>query len=160
MADIFDLAPPSEIVKIAGTTTEVRPIPLGDCLQLVGRFPAMRKLLDGDGSITMADLLASGGGAALIAAGCGRGHDKEAEAKIDRLDPDVQAQFLIPILRLTMPNGLLPFLERVAEMVKVFAAPPTRKEAIEQLAQRALRKKSPSSSENTKAESELTTSGA
>ena len=149
---IFDLAPPNEVVEVGGEQQEIRAIGLAECLQIMARFPALSALIGGgQKQVTFADLLGSGAVPAIVASGCGRHGDAEAEAHIGRLDADTQSTLLIPILRLTMPRGLVPFLTRVAEFVVVLSPspPPTREELVQRALAKHLRKPSPQSSSNT-----------
>jgi hypothetical protein len=151
MADIFDLVPPAEFVEIGETRTEVRAIDLSQALQIMARFPSLTALLaGGKKTIGLNDLLASGAVPAIIAAGLV--HRREGdEADLARLDADTQAMMLIPILRLTMPRGVVPFLTRVTEFVTVLSPSPapTREDIANELVRRSSRKPSPSSSSNT-----------
>ncbi len=151
MADIFDLVPPREFVEIGETKTEIRAIDLGQALQIMSRFPALAGLITGGKkAITLDDLFKSGSVPAIIGAGLVNRRDGD-EADMARLDADTQATFLIPILRLTMPRGLVPFLTRVTEFVTVLSPSPapTREEIAKELVRRSSRKQSPSSSLNT-----------
>jgi hypothetical protein len=60
-------------------------------------------------------LLAMGGDAvaAIIAAGCGYPGDNTAETIAGTLSLDVQADLLAAILRLTLPKGIGPFVQKL-----------------------------------------------
>ena len=63
-------------------------------------------------------LLAMGGDAvaAIIAAGCGYPADDKAESVAARLSLDAQADLLAVILRLTLPKGVGPFVEKLTAL--------------------------------------------
>lgn len=149
---IFDLAPPTEIIEVGGEQQEIRPIGLAETLQIMARFPALSELIaGGKRQVTFVELLSSGAVPAIIASGCSRHGEAEAEKKIALLDADTQATLLIPILRLTMPRGVVPFLTRVTEFMVVLSPSPTptREDLAQKVLAKHLRKSSPPSSSNT-----------
>lgn len=148
MADVFDLIPASETVEVNGTSTVVRSIPLGHALQIISRFPALREFLDGKKEeVSFGEILATGSVPAICAAGCGRYGDATAEEHFAALDADIQAQFLGPILKLTMPRGVGPFLLSVGICAEGLTGPPTPKLMTrEEIAHRLVRKSSGNSS--------------
>src|SRR6516225_2758423 len=128
MPDIFDLMPMTETVAIGGTSTEVHAIQLGHALQIINRFPALKEFLDGKRKeVSFGEILATGSVPAICAAGCGRFGDLPAEEHFASLDADTQAQFLGPILRLTMPRGVAPFLSSIGECANGLTGPPEEK---------------------------------
>jgi hypothetical protein len=148
MPDIFDLMPMTETVAIGGTSTEVHAIQLGHALQIINRFPALKEFLDGKRKeVSFGEILATGSVPAICAAGCGRFGDLPAEEHFASLDADTQAQFLGPILRLTMPRGVAPFLLSVGICADGLTGPPPPKLMTrEQIAQKLVRKSSGNSS--------------
>lgn len=84
---------------------------------LLGRFPDLRKLMAGR-HVEEKELLAMGGDVvgAIIAAGTGSAADPEAEAFAADLPLDVQADLLVAILKVTMPQGFGPLVEKLAAM--------------------------------------------
>jgi hypothetical protein len=60
-------------------------------------------------------LMAMGGDAvaAILAAGCGYPRDEKAESIAERLAIDAQANLIATIMRLTLPAGLGPFVEKL-----------------------------------------------
>jgi hypothetical protein len=154
MPDIFDLIPSSEVVEIGDTQTTVRPIQLGDCLQIVNRFPKLRSFLEGGKTeVSFGEILSTGAVPAICAAGCGRMADESAEEHFAALDADTQTRFLGPILRLTMPRGVAPFLVSLGAFAEVLSGPPqptfmTREEIAQKLVRKNSGKSSPSSSPN------------
>jgi hypothetical protein len=69
-------------------------------------------------------LMAVGGDAvaAIIAAGCGYPGDENAETIASKLSIDAQADLLATILRLTLPKGIGPFVEKLTALGGVFDA--------------------------------------
>jgi hypothetical protein len=63
--------------------------------------------------------------AAIIAAGCGYPGDEKAEAVAGRLSIDAQADLLAAILRLTLPAGLGPFVEKLTVLGGILDAAPS-----------------------------------
>jgi hypothetical protein len=143
MADIFDLVPLTETVEIGDTSTAVKPIQLGQCLQIVQRYPALREFLEGSKKeVSYGEILNTGAVPAICAAGCGRFADENAEAHFASLDADTQSRFLAPILRLTMPRGVAPFLVSLGGFAEVLTGPPepklmTREEIARRLASKS-----------------------
>lgn len=87
---------------------------------LLGRFPELRAQIAGR-TVEVEEWIAMGGDcvAAIIAAGCGHPANEEQEAAAGLLPADKQADFLAPILRLTMPQGVGPFVEKVTGIASV-----------------------------------------
>jgi hypothetical protein len=54
--------------------------------------------------------------AAIIAAGCGYPGDDKAEAIAAKLPLDSQTDFLAAILRLTLPKGIGPFVNKLTAL--------------------------------------------
>jgi hypothetical protein len=148
MPDIFDLMPASETVEVGGTSTIVRSVQLGHALQIINRFPALKEFLDGKKKeVSFAEILSTGGVPAICAAGCGRFGDASAEEHFASLDADTQAQFLGPILKLTMPRGVAPFLSSIGECANGLTGPPAEKLMTrEEIARKLVRKNTGSSS--------------
>ncbi len=160
MADLFDLKPATDTVDVDGKSIAIRAIDLAGALQIIMRFPALKALVSGGKKeVSFAELAASGSVPAIIASGCGRPNDDEAEAQAATLDADTQAMLLMPILSLTMPRGAVPFLVRVIQFAAVLSPspPPTREEIARKVVEKATRKSPPpsslSSSSNTEAQS-------
>ena len=81
MADLLDIVPSTavEIVKIDGQRVKVHGVSIDAMAFLIGRFPKLKDLMDGEfGDNFLLRLMAGVGAAssAIIAAGCGHlGHD-------------------------------------------------------------------------------------
>ena len=63
--------------------------------------------------------------AAIISAGCGYPGDEKAEAVAGKLSLDAQADLLASILRLTLPKGIGPFVEKLTALGGILDAAPS-----------------------------------
>ncbi len=114
MVGLVDIAPATERVTVRGTDIEVCGVSAAGVAQLLARFPDLRKLFAGR-DVGMEELMAVGGDlvAAIIAAGTGAPGDPAAEDAAGRLGIDEQADLLSAILRVTLPKGVGPFVEKL-----------------------------------------------
>jgi hypothetical protein len=117
MVGLLDIAPLTQTVTIRDQPIEITGISAKGVAQLLLRFPELRALISGR-DVGFDQLLALGGDiiAAVIAAGCGQAGEAEAEAAAGRLSLDDQAELLAAIMTLTMPQGIGPFVDRLARM--------------------------------------------
>lgn len=117
MVGLLDIAPLTQTVKIRDQPIEVTGVSAKGVAQLLLRFPELRALISGR-DVGLDQLLELGGDivAAVIAAGCGQAGDREAEAAAGRLGLDDQAELLAAIMTLTMPQGIGPFVDKLARM--------------------------------------------
>ena len=63
--------------------------------------------------------------AAIIAAGCGYPGDEKAEVVAGQLSLDAQADLLASILRLTLPKGIGPFVEKLTALGGILDVAPS-----------------------------------
>lgn len=114
MAGLVDIAAITEKVTIAGTEVEVPGVSAAGVAVLLSRFPELRKLMSGI-EVSAEDLLKVGPDAlaAILAAGTGEPGNEKAEAAAARLTLGDQADLLAAILRVTLPGGLDPFVEKL-----------------------------------------------
>lgn len=121
MAGLLDIAPATE--QVAGVA--VYGVSARGLAHLLGKFPELRKAMSGVG-VSMEDVAKAAPDAisAIIAAGVGKPGDEETEELADRLPLEVQAEFLEAIIRLTMPKGVNPFLQRLATLGIAFNGAP------------------------------------
>lgn len=126
MVGLIDIAPRAETVVIHGTTVGVHGISAKGVAHLLGRFPELRMLMTGH-EVEAAQLMAMGGDAvaAIIAAGCGYPGDEKAEDVAASLSIDAQADLLAAIVRLTLPAGLGPFVEKLTALGGILDAAPS-----------------------------------
>jgi len=126
MVGLIDIAPKLETIDVQGTSVAVHGVSARGVAHLLGRFPELRKLMTGQ-AVETEQLMTMGGDAvaAIIAAGCGYPGDEKAEAVAERLSIDAQADLLGAILRLTLPVGLGPFVEKLTVLGGILDAVPS-----------------------------------
>jgi hypothetical protein len=114
MTSLLDIAPVSVTVNVRGTDLEVKGISAKDVVNLLKRFPEIRKLLV-NRTVTPEALIEFVPDAisAIIAAGTGAGGDKQVEERAATLAVAEQAKILGHVLKLTFPEGLGPFVEQM-----------------------------------------------
>src|SRR5215210_1687590 len=117
MVGLIDIAPRIETVNVQGASVAVHGITARGVAHLLGRFPELRMLMTGQ-SVETDRLMEMGGDAvaAIIAAGCGYPGDDKAEIVAASLSVDAQADLLAAILRVTLPSGLGPFVEKLTAL--------------------------------------------
>jgi hypothetical protein len=119
MTSLLDLENAAETVKVGGKDIPVYGLSTAGIVAILRRFPQLREMLSGEEVELTAELLydlAPDAVAALIAASCGHPGDETAERVASRLTITQQADLLEATIRLTMPDGLGPFVARLAEM--------------------------------------------
>lgn len=126
MVGLIDIAPKVETIDVQGMPVAVHGVSAKGLAILLGRFPELRKLMGGQ-EVEAEQLMAMGGDAiaAIIAAGCGYPGDEKAEAVAERLAIDLQADLIAAILRLTLPAGLGPFVEKLTALGSLLDAVPS-----------------------------------
>jgi hypothetical protein len=119
MTSLLDIGPLTEEVEIRGTKLTVQGLTAGHLFQLFADFPDMRKLLQvGAGSpqdvmLQLApDLIAK-----IIAIATGSPNDKEVEAKAKTMGASDQLAIIAAIQRLSFPDGIGPFVERITTLM-------------------------------------------
>ncbi len=124
MAGLVDIAAVTETVAVGGVEVEVTGVSARGVASLLGRFPELRKLMTGI-EVAVEDMIAVGPDAlaAILAAGTGAPGDKAAEAVAARLPLDAQANLLEAILRITLPGGVGPFVEKLSGLGLLVAGP-------------------------------------
>ncbi len=115
MAGLVDIAAITEKVSVAGTVVDVPGVSVAGVATLLHRFPELRKLMSGI-EVSADDLLKAGPDAlaAILAAGTGEPGNEKAEAAAARLTLGDQADLFAAILRVTLPGGIDPFVEKLA----------------------------------------------
>jgi hypothetical protein len=126
MVGLIDIAPHIETIEVQGAPVAVHGISAKGLATLLGRFPELRKLMSGQ-EVQAEELMTMGGDAiaAIIAAGCGYPGDEKAEAVAGKLAIDTQADLIGAILRLTLPAGLGPFVEKLTALGGILDAAPS-----------------------------------
>lgn len=126
MVGLIDIAPKIETVEVQGAPIAVHGISAKGVAHLLGRFPELRMLMTGQ-DVEASQLMSMGGDAvaSIISAGCGYPGDEKAETVAGRLSIDAQADLLAAILRLTLPVGLGPFVEKLTALGSILDAAPS-----------------------------------
>jgi hypothetical protein len=123
MTGLLDIAEERANVILGGQEIEVHGLTMEDVAKLLRRFPELRQLFGG-GEEAMADALNAIPGlmVAVIAGGLGHLGDEEHEAKARSLPAWMQNRLWGAVLKLTMPDGIGPFVE---ELGTAFGVNPT-----------------------------------
>jgi hypothetical protein len=127
MPSLIDIAVVTEPVTVGGVTFEVRGLTAKAIGQILVKFPAIRAAwIKRDVGIeqwfeTVPELIPI-----VIAAGIGKADDPVEIAAAAELSADTQMALLAPVWKLTMPDGIGPFVDRLTSLVgqgNVAAAP-------------------------------------
>lgn len=122
MVSLLDIAPLSETVKVPTAKGDVKVdvygVSAAGLVSLLARFPEIRMMMTGK-EVEVDRLMAMGGEAvaAIIAAGCGHPGDDNAEQNAARLSLEAQTDLLSAIVKLTLPNGLGPFVSKLTALM-------------------------------------------
>src|SRR4051794_11188922 len=117
MVGLIDIAPATEMVEAQGKSIVVQGVSAKGLAHLLARFPELRRLMTGQ-EVEADQLLSMSGDAvaAIIAAGCGYPGNESAEVISGNLSLDIQADLLAAVLRLTLPKGIGPFVEKLTAL--------------------------------------------
>lgn len=120
MADLLDLAPASEFVTVRGIQIETPGVSAKGLARLLSRFPDFRALVTG-AQFETDKLLELGGDtvAAIIAAGIGHPGEAKYEKAAEALTLGEQADLLDAIKRVTMPQGIGPFVAKLSKLADI-----------------------------------------
>jgi hypothetical protein len=123
MVGLIDIAPSVKTIEVQGTPVTVHGVSAKGLAHLLSRFPELRMLMTGQ-EVQAEQLMSMGGDAvaAIIAAGCGYPGDETAETVAGKLSLDAQADLLAAILRLTLPKGVGPFVEKLTALGSILDA--------------------------------------
>lgn len=125
MVGLLDIVPHTEDVVIGQSRVPVCGVSAKGIAYLLGKYPDLLKKLTGNGgmdtSIGSDELLKIGGDivASIIAAGIGFPGDAQQEKKASDLSIGYQLDLFNAILRITMPDGVGPFVERLTSLKRV-----------------------------------------
>lgn len=125
MVSLLDIGELTDTVPVRGKNIEVVGISAKGLLILLQRFPEVRKLVASRGQdVQAADLMKLGSDvvAVIIASGCGKPGDKKFEEKAATLGAGEQLDLIAAIIKLTMPQGVGPFVEKLAGLAGVSLA--------------------------------------
>jgi hypothetical protein len=121
---LLDIAPASENVLIStDTSLAVYGISVRDIIALLQRFPEAQQWISG-GKLDTAHFIqtAPNAIAAVIAAGCKKFGNEEAEARAAELTIETQLDILEAVSRLTFRSGFGPFVQRITGAANLAAA--------------------------------------
>ncbi len=123
MPSLLDIVELTETVEIGQTKLDVYPISARGIADLLGRFPALRMMITGYNA-EPEDLMkaAPDAIAAIIAMGV-RDERPEMLQAAGNLSAELQLDLLAAIMRLTMPSGLGPFVEKFGRIMDGAAQP-------------------------------------
>lgn len=123
MVGLIDIVPATLSVSVGGKDVSVNGVSAAGLAHLLGRFPELRALMSGQ-EVGTEQLIAMGGDVvgAIIAAGCGYPANEKAEQIGRTLPVGDQADILAAILKLTMPQGVGPFVEKLTALGTVLNA--------------------------------------
>jgi len=127
MPGLVDIAPLHEVVDIRGTPVTVTGVPADGIARLLMRFPELRKALAGGNLEIDAQQLIDMGGeivSAVIAAGTeNEAPQEEVEEAIRKNTAlEEQVKLLAAVIRVTLPNGVGPFVESLEDLSGVVEA--------------------------------------
>jgi len=117
MASLLDIAPLGASVTVRGTAVNVTGVSAAGIASLLQRFPELREMMVGR-EVAPERLMTMGADAvaAIIAAGTGLPGNPEAESVAASLAVEDQADLLAAILKITLPRGVGPLVEKLSAM--------------------------------------------
>jgi hypothetical protein len=117
MVSLVDIAPVNGTVTVRGQDITVTGVSAKGVAHLLARFPELRALITGR-DVALEQMIRLGGEvvAAIIAAGIGHPGEEHVEAAVDNLTLEEQVDVLADIFRMTMPNGVGPFVEKLSAL--------------------------------------------
>lgn len=118
MVALTDLGPLTKVVVIRGLELQVGGVSARGIMQLIDRFPLVRRMFSAR-DVAPEDLLAVAPEVAyaVIAAGLGKPGDKEQEEAVaEKLALGEQADLLLAVFEATFPKGVDHFVDRLAAL--------------------------------------------
>jgi len=127
MVDITAIAPVKATVEINGQKIDVPGLSLEGYAHIALHHPAVLGMMRPDSpQMSMAEFIIAAGNkaiCALIAAGCGKPGDEQAEAVAASFGMQDQIDLLCAIAKRTMPRGMIPFAEAFNDLIKTMTGP-------------------------------------
>jgi hypothetical protein len=121
MATLLDITPTTavEVIKINGLPLTVHGLRVPALACIVARFPDLSFLIGGTGGISMPRLIERLGAATgpIIAASMDELGNEKSEKIASELLAEQQLELIAAIFRLTFPNGLLSFIEKLGTLM-------------------------------------------
>ncbi len=120
MSSLLDIACVSESIALPKGHVDVYGVSAKGIAFLFAKFPEFRALITGQ-PVEAVDLikLAPGAVSAIITCAIGSPGDEKTEMMAERLPLECQLDILEAAIRLTMPNGLTPFADRLVKMASL-----------------------------------------
>lgn len=120
---LTDLAPVARTVKIRGQEFSVRGLQALEIVEIAVRYPDLAELVDQE-EITAGSILSIARAAvpALIAAALGFSGDTEQEAAAATLTAGEEIEIIEAAVKLTMPTGIGPFVEKLVTLFQAVQA--------------------------------------
>lgn len=130
MPSLLDIAPLTEQVTVRGVSLSVRGVSALGVASLIQRFPEVQDLMGGK-ELSAESLFKFGGAvvAAIIACGLGSPGSSEHEESAAGLSIEEQLDLLDAILRLSLPRGIGPFVEKLTRVGKTLSGEAGREAA-------------------------------
>ncbi len=130
MSSLLDIACVSESIALPKGQVDVYGVSAKGIAFLFAKFPEFRALITGR-PVEAVDMikLAPGAVAAIITCAIGSPGDEKTEMMAERLPLECQLDILEAAIRLTMPNGLTPFADRLVRMAGLLGMTSTTDEA-------------------------------
>jgi hypothetical protein len=123
MVGLLDIAPQCTTIDVLGSQVEIFGLSAKHIAWLLARFPEIRMLLaNRDVDADRWSELAPDAVAAIIAAGTGQPDNAEVEKVAGALPLHAQAEIIFAILKMTMPGGIGPFVERLTKAIDLGGA--------------------------------------
>ncbi len=120
MAGLIDIAALSETVRFGGAEIPVRGLSARGLANLLAGFPEIRRLMAGAGEISAETIFELGPSVAeaILAEGLRASPEEVAELPLQ-----LQLETLEAMVRLTMPEGVGPFVDRLAKLMEGAGVP-------------------------------------
>jgi hypothetical protein len=130
MVSLIDIIPQTRTVQIAAGELTLRGLGLRQIADLLVRFPELRKLMvEGAPAVDVDTMFALAPDAIGTIIAQAAGQPDAAATIVNALSLDDLGDCLIAIRDLTMPNGVGPFMNRVARLVSGASGDPVGREA-------------------------------
>lgn len=125
MPSLADITRETVTVTVRGIAFELGGIEISDLARMLGGSDVMKKLFTGDAkNIGAADIMKLPDMVGpIIAAGIGRPGDPKEIKGAKNLNAEDQLKMITAIWKLTMPNGIVPFMEALSALVAEGSAP-------------------------------------
>jgi hypothetical protein len=118
MIKLSDIADAKQTVALVSGEVEVRGLPMETIVKLIAEFPGLAKMFSGESDLAASIMAIPGAVYSVIRAGVVDPVDAELVHMLPVTD---LLDLLIPIVELTFPGGVGPFLVKIERLAKVLA---------------------------------------